>query len=309
MKRNKLSHRYAFTLVELLVVIAIIGILIAMLLPAVQAAREAARRMQCSNNLKQWGLGLLNYHETFGKFPPGATLGPSAQKVGMGFQVALLPYLELENIDKLIHDRDYSTSFANQSVGKEIAAVFLCPSDGVEKFDTVAGFESLEWRTTNYCGVMGAGQNGKVQVANNPATCGNHNLDGVLYPDSETRMQDITDGTSHTLAIGERNYQLRLWSKGGYGDPTAFSCIYSVKNIAHPLNSDSYSYCYKVRPDGSPCPSPWPVLFNDMYFGSRHPGGANFTLADGSVQFLVDEIEWHVYCNMGSMNDGNAEVQ
>jgi len=298
---------HGFTLVELLVVIAIIGILIALLLPAVQSAREAARRMACSNNLKQWGIALQNYHEAHGRFPSGADWGPGAMQIGWSFHTHLLPYLEQGAVLDQANLDDYATGFSNRKVGEKVAHVFLCPSDGQNPLDRIGLQDNLEWRNTNYVGSMGAGQNGKVSDPVND-TCGEYNLDGLFYPGSKTRIRDVTDGTSHTLAMGERIYGLRLWSKGAYGygdagDRPTQACVFASKNITHPINSDPELYCYEN------CPGPRTCVFNDLFFGSHHPGGAQFVFADGSVHFLPDDIEFLVYRNLGSINDGNTETQ
>ncbi|MEX2169888.1 MAG: DUF1559 domain-containing protein [Pirellulales bacterium] len=295
--------RSGFTLVELLVVIAIIGILVALLLPAVQAAREAARRTECASNLKQLGLAALNYHGVYKVFPPGATWGPGAARSGMAFQVSLLPYTELGTVLEAMPDRSYSTTFPNQEVGRNVDALFICPSDGLEAIDQQAPGQN--WRTSNYSGVMGGGIM-EVQLMSNPSTCGHYNSDGVFYPESKIRIKDITDGTSKTLILGERTYQLRLWTRGAYfdGSPTALVCSISAKNIALPINSDTNTHCYRANETGVPCPTPWPTKFNDLFFGSRHPGGAQFVFGDGSVRFLQDNIDFQTYRRYGTRNDG-----
>ena len=297
MKRN------GFTLVELLVVIAIIGILIALLLPAVQAAREAARRMHCSNNLKQWGLALLNYHEAHGHFPPGATWGPDASKIGWSGHAFLLPYLELGSTFDQMKLENYSTDFVNRTIPEETPAVFACPSDGTDQTDRIAQTWKVEWWNTNYVGVMGSGQDGK-HSSGSHTSCGAYNTDGVLYPRSEVSIRDITDGTSQTLAFGERTYDLRSWVKGAYGgqpgSTPASGCVFSTKNVTYPINSDPTIYCYKDCPGGRTC------MFNDLFFGSRHPGGSQFVFADGSVQFVSESIDFQVYQDLGSRNDGNV---
>ena len=296
------TSRIGFTLVELLVVIAIIGVLVALLLPAVQAAREAARRTQCANNLKQLGLAALNYHGAHNVFPPGATWGPGAARSGMAFQVSLLPYTELDVLLESMPDRSYSTTFPNQEIGRSVDSLFICPSDGEEAIDQQAAGQN--WRTSNYCGVMGGGIM-EVQLMSNPATCGHYNSDGVFYPESKIRIKDITDGTSKTMLLGERTYQLRLWTRGAYydGSPTQFVCSISAKNIALPINSDTDAYCYRANEMGVPCPSPWPTKFNDLFFGSRHAGGAQFVFGDGAVRFLPDEIDFQAYRRYGTRND------
>lgn len=295
--------RKAFTLVELLVVIAIIGVLVGLLLPAVQAARESARRTQCTNNLKQLGLAALNFHDAKGAFPPGATWGPNAQRSGMSFLVSLLPYTELGPLLQSMPDQTYSTTFANREIGQSVNALFICPSDDGERIDEQA--EGQNWRTSNYCGVMGGGIV-EVQLMSNPATCGHYNSDGVFYPESSVKIKDITDGTSNTLLLGERTYQLRLWTRGAYynGSPTQFVCSASSKNIAVPINANTNRYCYRSNESGTPCPRPWSVEFNDLFFGSRHPGGAQFVFGDGSVQFLQDDIDFQAYRRLGTRNDG-----
>ena len=145
-KTRKSKSQHGFTLVELLVVIAIIGILIALLLPAVQAAREAARRMQCTNNLKQLGLALHNYHITERSFPPSAGWSDVAPPVmTKGFLVPLLPYLEQQTI----YDRLDQTRWGNATnfeLGKQIPSAFICPSDGQQQFDVCT---PTEHRTPN----------------------------------------------------------------------------------------------------------------------------------------------------------------
>jgi prepilin-type N-terminal cleavage/methylation domain-containing protein/prepilin-type processing-associated H-X9-DG protein len=302
MQLHNEKWRLGFTLVELLVVIAIIGVLIALLLPAVQAAREAARRSQCTNNMKQLGIAALNFHDVHKKFPPGATWGPGAAKHGMAFHVSLLPYTELGPLLDSFGDRDYSTTFANLDIGAKVDALFICPSDGQEPLDILA--PTQEWRTSNYAGVMGGGLV-EVKLLSNPSTCGHYYADGVFYPESAVKMKDITDGTSKTMVIGERTYQLRLWTKGAYydGSPQQLVCVVSAKNVAIPLNSDSRTYCYRNDELGTACPSPWPAKFNDLYFGSRHPGGAQFVFGDGSVRFVQDNVDWDTYRRSATRND------
>jgi prepilin-type N-terminal cleavage/methylation domain-containing protein/prepilin-type processing-associated H-X9-DG protein len=293
-------HRNAgFTLVELLVVIAIIGILIALLLPAVQAAREAARRIQCSNNLKQLGLGLHNYHAAFRTFPAGAAYGPGTGTLRLGLNAFLLPYLEQQQIYQNL-DRSATTyTGSNFLMGKTPLAVYLCPSDGKQPYDPFATSDE-QW-VANYVGVTGAGRNGKV-VDLEDSHCGNYYKDGAFFPYSGTRIGDIKDGTSSTLAMGERTYQLRVWTKGAFyeGSPTQKVCVFAAKNIRWPINSDPKVLHYDGGAGTDTC------LFNDLYFGSRHPGGAQFLLADGSVHFLTDSISLAVYQDLATIDGGEV---
>ena len=207
-------QRSGFTLVELLVVIAIIGILVALLLPAVQAAHEAARRMSCSNNLKNIVLAAHNYHDSFNGFCASAELAEGGN-IGVGMHIKLLPYLEEGVLGDLV-TRALKES-ENKSVGeveKALSAallngditVYWCPSrDDAEQEDFTAEGRAL----VTYFGVMGGGRNGNFYKLD-PAHCGDVFNDGVFYPFEQVNMKKITDGTSQTLAIGERAYQLRL---------------------------------------------------------------------------------------------------
>jgi len=222
--------RRAFTLVELLVVIAIIGILVALLLPAVQTAREAARRVQCSNNLKQIGLASHNYHDVFGCFPPGSiTEGPCCtQKSRINWAIALLPYIEQQQLFDLYDHRVYNEDPANEVVRKTFVAAQVCPSDPgggdlqipcTGPGGSVArGGLGLEYRTSSYKCVAGCvGSDVPLNAQQGwwdrytptlplppEKRRGVLHVTGVLDWRSES-MQSVRDGTSNTLMIGEKS--------------------------------------------------------------------------------------------------------
>lgn len=280
-------RRRGFTLVELLVVIAIIGILVGLLLPAVQAAREAARRMQCSNNLKQLGLALHNYHDTHKAFP--AVAMPYTE--GLSLHVALMPYIEQQNLfDQFILDEAFSST-NNRPLTRTANAAFLCPS-GTEKNadDTVADF------TTHYYGVLGpTGINPNSGTAYKEDTSGSHggsSEHGLFFQRRYRDFSSILDGTSSSLAFGEISWtdrnglstRYRAFTRGGTFD----SHWGSAKNIAQPINSD------------------YTALFNDMSMGSNHPGGIQVGLCDGSVRFLGETIDFNTYLAVGSIDGGEV---
>ena len=293
--RNHNTRDHAFTLVGLLVVIAIIGILIALLLPAVQAAREAARRMNCSNNLKQFGLAMHNYHTSKGCFPPGAIATSNNDVTGL--HVSLLPYFEQGVIGKEVVVDQSVYGGTNRSWGALRVPVFDCPSDPHLEKDWVDS--SGEAQTTNYVGVMGPGRDGKA-VVGEKTMCGDFSNDGIFYPWSKTRVADIADGTSKTLAIGERTYQLRVWTRGAIMTTDSRNCIASAKNIRWPINSNSEEVCYHECARGRTC------LFNDLFFGSFHPGGAQFLLADGSVHFVSEGIDFDLFADLATIAGGEV---
>jgi len=285
-----------FTLVELLVVITIIGILIALLLPAVQAAREAARRMQCANNLKQFGLALHNYHQAMGRFPPGASWAAGSGGMGLGLHVFILPYIE----QQAVYDELYETENAyHVPLGQQVADVFTCPSDGKHPYDRFS--PEMKWRTTNYRGIAGAGRDGNL-VPLGDSQCGDYYTDGVFFPYSHTRITDILDGSSNTMAVGEATFELRLWTKGAFfeGSPEDKVCVFTAKNIRWPMNSDPEVLCYMDCTGSRTC------LFNDSYFGSRHPGGAQFAFADGSTHFISETIDFIVFQDLATIDGGEV---
>ncbi|HEX2477020.1 MAG TPA: DUF1559 domain-containing protein [Lacipirellulaceae bacterium] len=292
-----------FTLVELLVVLAIIGILLGLLLPAVQAVREAARRSQCANNLKQIGAAHHNYHAVYDAFPPGSFVHRQPEGTGASWHAIVLAQLE----EVALYDA--ITPFKHGAVTGSAAQdtnvpVFLCPTAAT------ATKMSEFIATTSYAGVAGARE---ARVFPTPGVCGDVFVDGVFYPDSDTRLPDITDGSSHTLAVGERYYFLEPWVEGswwqGRAAPFHFvqtMCTVSAKNVLVPINADRTVYgCWrsdKQCPEGAGRT----LLRNSLFFGSGHPGGAHFLLADGSVQFLRETIDLEVYWNLAPRDGDEA---
>jgi prepilin-type N-terminal cleavage/methylation domain-containing protein len=275
----------AFTLVELLVVITIIGILIALLLPAVQTAREAARKMQCANNLKQLGLALHSYVSTHNVLPPGAM-----DANGLGFTVMILPQLEQQALYDQF-DFNYGDFYAQGKLNLALNKIpaFLCPS-GIaiktvhtpqENWPRTA--DSPSTFTMHYYGIMGPKMSGSntagyhIQALNG---YGGSAEDGVLYKNSVVSLESITDGTSNTFALGEISFNeysgYRAWARGG-DLSISNNTIAPCKNLCD------------ANPIG--VATPYYTHFNDGQFASEHPGGTHFMMCDSSVQFISENID------------------
>lgn len=306
-----------FTLVELLVVIAIIGVLVALLLPAVQAAREAARRTACQNNLRQIALACLNYESALKTFPAGAINHPERTLNGVSWHVLILPYIEESgmqgSIDRILQASPKAGAYNLQIANQTRMEIYVCPSDdGVfDKF--FPGSTS-----TSYYGVAGSGVNEQFEGKDSDF-CGRINYDGVLYQGSETPLRQVVDGTSNTLLAGERWYQLRIWTAGSYWSggrtppdgPGGLACVSSCKNVdpRYPINADlNVVGYYRAHADQDRPPvaetAPRTIAYNDLPFGSFHPGGAHFSFVDGSVHFVSDSIDLAAYAALASRNGG-----
>ncbi len=295
--RSRLFPRAGFTLIELLVVIAIIAILIGLLLPAVQQVREAAARMKCSNNLKQIGLGLHNFHDTTGSFPPACTGGtfgtitaPTGQGGSIGYAVYILPYVEQDALFQKMNPAVAYTTAPNDAYLFTRLAGYLCPSGEVEDTGNVAG------KGQHYPAVLGAkGTNPQSGAAYPLVTTlttihGGVATNGILSLQSRTKLTGITDGASNTLMVGEMSFKTancyRPWGRGWDSEATP-----AGKNVLNPINSTPY--------DGA-------NGFNDVSFGSPHTRGCNFVLGDGSVRFVSQTIAMANYLAAASRDGGES---
>jgi prepilin-type N-terminal cleavage/methylation domain-containing protein/prepilin-type processing-associated H-X9-DG protein len=283
------ARRTGFTLVELLVVIAVIAILIGLLLPAVQAAREAARRVHCTSNQKQLVLALHNYMDVHGVMPMGTGVSACEIFPGIctqhGVFLAMLPQLGQQplfnamNFDRHLYLAPNTTIFATG------VTTLWCPSDNTtDKYEIGDLNETTNNRIYLTSYVCNAGT--WINYSLNPVRMKQNN--GLFFPISSVRLADVTDGTSHTIAMGERAHALLTpdtawywswWADGDIGD-TLFTTLY-------PLNPQR-----KVK-DGS-------LPFTDSLYwassaSSRHRGGGNFAMLDGSVRFIKDTIDcWDI---------------
>jgi prepilin-type N-terminal cleavage/methylation domain-containing protein/prepilin-type processing-associated H-X9-DG protein len=288
--------RPGFTLIELLVVIAIIAVLISLLLPAVQAAREAARRVQCVNNLMNIGIALQNYESSYELLPPGVIndTGP-IQNAPLGYHtswmVQLLPFLEQKTVASRFDDRVGVYGAANLTARGNVISIFLCPSDA-------GGFR---------------GGPGSVAM-NNYAACHNDveapidvNNKGVFYLNSHLRSEDISDGTALTLYVGEKRLADSAlgWASGTRD---------TLRNTGTALNRTAALAGFFPEEEENPAgaelrPIPGQAAAGTNLtqvggYGSNHPGGANFTFGDGSVKFIKNSINAKVYRCLGNRADG-----
>ncbi len=323
-----------FTLVELLVVIAIIGVLIALLLPAVQAAREAARRSDCMNRLRQISLACQNYHGARGHFPSAvATDHQVPQPAGLTYPkitshsyiVQVLPYMEMQTLRARIDLKKHWIAPENAVIRNTPLPSFRCPSQLDAEITYVspiggADTEELSLLRAHYMGVMGA----KVRCpamahplvpqaitytmlsrADYPGTgdaCGTNGhggaaTNGVIYPGSKVALSKVTDGSSQTFLIGEISWNCgpqRVWMTGTASETNPESYVYTAKNVIWPLNHAFRNPADLINP-------PPDFENNDLSFGSFHTGGAFFAMCDGSVQFLREDVDrLNVYLPLAS---------
>jgi prepilin-type N-terminal cleavage/methylation domain-containing protein/prepilin-type processing-associated H-X9-DG protein len=318
-----LKSNRGFTLVELLVVITIIGILIALLLPAVQAAREAARSMQCANNLKQLGLALHNYHETWNRFPLGASHSLETDWTNFtkdnhgSFLVALLPHVEQQNLYDhcdFTTNTDYYSKIGATYVHETWVNSFVCPSDGLPQYwggnqyywSAASSTKAQKRATSNYAASMGS-QSFVGDVGGYPGsafqvppnyyhgdTVNGGQISGVFsHMAWGAGIHEITDGTSNTIAIGEMRPACSWHARDGWMHSNSL-----WNATSSPIN------CTTCCPAGVTDSSMnWSC---EQAFRSMHSGGCNFAFCDGSTHFISENIDYTTYQKLGDRRDGYA---
>jgi prepilin-type N-terminal cleavage/methylation domain-containing protein len=306
-----------FTLVELLVVIAIIGVLVALLLPAVQAAREAARRMSCTNKLKQLGLALHNYHDTHLIFPPGVLLfgngtncppAGGTNETGASWLILLLPHLE----QQALHGQfNFNNRFpgrfnlAGQSTNGSLLfnpfAQVKCPSDPRAMLPGSV--------ITNYVGAAGGGCPALTSCGGPPiADCqgGAGRLyfsNGIFFKNSNVRLANVTDGTTNVYLVAETVY-MRVPSDLNVG--TNYPSWATGADLrANGVDSSYQTMAAAVLPINGPANPTDSGGFMRLY-GSKHPGGCNVTLGDGATRFINQNIDLGTHRYLGARDDGTA---
>lgn len=328
------AARRGFTLIELLVVIAIIAVLIALLLPAVQQAREAARRSQCQNNLKQLGLAMHNYHDTHGVFPYGhqTEIAGASHRRDCWFQ-RILPQVEQGNLSNAYENETPRTEYihnmtANAAVAfmpLAVVPMFTCPSDGSSPGKGAnGGTTAFQGNYVVSAGVGVWALNTTVTNATSPVInvtdrqmIGATDRGGLFYQNSRHGIRDCTDGTSNTLLASEgiiRGNGTAAWGEtGGYwGGAPHGSFGFSTAEPPNTSVPDRVYSCkatvYTGAPNNAPCengnagglPGRW------NFARSYHTGGVQGALADGSVRFFSNNIDRQTWIKLGLRRDGQV---
>lgn len=318
------GRRGAFTLVELLVVIAIIGVMVGLLLPAVQAAREAARRMQCSNHLKQISLALHNYHSTYNKLPYSSspqTGGVGTRQRGASWFIRIFPYIEQSSVyDQLIFAGDFSLQDGpmpaqNFAVLNNLVVPMLeCPSSPLPKTQSHAtnANGTVTLQMVNYVGIAGSfWRGGSTTIASTDPQTNAHGIavhNGMLVPEGlnsrAASFASCMDGTSNTLVASEQSgffydaarnkidRRSNGWRGGPWGNGGgAGTWTQNVTTIRYPIGTFG----------GTGNANPFDV---NVALTSSHPGGLNATLADGSVRFLSESMDFAILTALADRADG-----
>jgi prepilin-type N-terminal cleavage/methylation domain-containing protein len=319
-------HRPGFTLIELLVVIAIIAILIALLLPAVQQAREAARRTQCRNNLKQLGIALHNYHDSLLQFPPGGFWNlPSSNGCVQGSStptlthqkgsilIHILPYIDQAPLYNLYDFRQCNTDIATfpapstVQLRSTILPAYQCPSEVSGKSNGTSGLH-------NYAACFGPARTGG--ATGNPAcpcdatpfdqwalpNTGTNNAPGMFWRGGRTTaIRDATDGMSNTILMGEvrpmcSNHQNAGWANSNNGNGLTSTLI--------PINYNSCDTSAATGASPADCAKRCNWV-TELGYKSQHTGGAHLLFGDGAVRFLSENISMVVFSRLGAKADNN----
>lgn len=303
--------RYGFTLVELLVVIAIIGILVALLLPAVQAAREAARRTSCTNNMKQIGLALHLYHDTHGKLPYAGPF-PWSTESGGTWSAFILPLIEQQNVYDLFDFNQQLSHTTNRAAVTAIVKTYICPSDGsvATALQGGANCRIQPWNPCNsmaqwYPVSMGPTRDG-TSAGNScifcpepyPSYCcrghdygrgGSTTFAGMFGQHSTSiKFKEVTDGLSTTIMAGET-----IPSHCSFNG--AYSRNFPVAGTSIPMNT-------MIEND----PATDDKWYSACGYKSRHPGGVNFVMGDASVHFFNEAMDYQLYNHLGSRDGGEV---
>ncbi|MDC0935450.1 DUF1559 domain-containing protein [Pirellulales bacterium] len=313
-----------FTLVELLVVIAIIGVLVALLLPAVQAAREAARRSQCQNNLKQLSLACQMYHDTSKRFPQGAY-----NQQGAMWSLHIMPFIEQDNAKKIMSDgvginnwghpgpytdADLDTdAFRNTRAMETFIPTFQCPSAGLPPHQYYVSQDSWHVMARVPCSYLA---NASGLAINQRTNQGMRDLDGVMFGLSEIAFKHIEDGTSNTMMIGEAVHDVEAQERLGLSPDTQNSNrkdhwyigsddidINEGLDLSECLGSTGVPMNYHQQFQGQDvCASDGSINCQkvQLSFGSEHPGGMQFARCDGSVDFLGEDIDLIAWRDLGT---------